>query len=388
MPTKRTGRKRRNGEGSITQRSDGRWEVRVTDASGKRKSFYGKKFEDASQILHDAQTSIRQGLPLATGSTSCEEYFGQWLESIKPSLRIRTWERYEGLVRNHLVPLAGRKKLHRLTASDIQTAINEAMAKGLSPLTVKQLYVVINKGLKMAASWGLLPRNPAEHVILPRVDKKQVEMIQPKAIKELFAKASEDRHYPLLVLMATTGARVGELLALRWEDIDLDGGTINIEHTLENSRTNGIKLAPTKTEKSRRQIPVPPIAVQALRSHRADQNERRLRLGDVYNSEIDFVFATEIGTGINHSNLNNRWWKPLVISVGLSKSTRMHHLRHSVASIALHENVPGTTVSAMLGHSNTATTYRIYSHALPDSLRQASDMLADALLGRVADNRD
>lgn len=379
MANKKTGRKRRNGEGSITERSDGRWEVRVTDSTGKRRSFYAKKFEDAARVLHEAQSSIRRGLPLATGSTSCEEYFDQWLESVKPSLRIRTWERYEGLVRNHLVPLVGRNKLHRLNSSDVQSAINGATAKGLSPLTVKQLYVVINKGLKMAASWGLLPRNPAEHVILPRVEHKQVEMIQPEAIKQLFTKASEDRHYPLLVLMATTGARVGELLALRWEDVDLDGGTINIEHTLENSRANGIKLAPTKTDKSRRQIPVPPMAVQALRAHRADQNERRLSLGDVYNSEIDFVFATDIGTGINHSNLNNRWWKPLVASVGLPKGTRMHHLRHSVASIALHENVPGATVSAMLGHSNTATTYRIYSHALPDSLKEASDAVASAI---------
>ena len=110
-------------------------------------------------------------------------------------------------------------------------------------------------------------------------------------------------------------------------------------------------------------------------------NIRRLGLGEVYRTEIDIVFATDIGTPINHSNLNNRWWKPLVESVGLPKTTRMHHLRHSVASIALHENVPGTTVSALLGHSNTATTYRIYSHALPNSLREASDKLADALEG-------
>ena len=121
------------------------------------------------------------------------------------------------------------------------------------------------------------------------------------------------------------------------------------------------------------------MAVETLRAHRADQNERRLKLGEVYNTEIDFVFATGIGTGINHSNLNNRWWKPLVGSVGLPKTTRMHHLRHSVASIALHENVPGTTVSALLGHSNTATTYRIYGHALPGSMRKASDALAGVL---------
>ncbi|MCH7972168.1 MAG: tyrosine-type recombinase/integrase [Chloroflexi bacterium] len=130
-----------------------------------------------------------------------------------------------------------------------------------------------------------------------------------------------------------------------------------------------------------KKIPIPAVAVKALRLHRADQNGRRLRLGDAYDSTIEFVFATDIGTPINHSNLNNRWWKPLVESVGLPKATRMHHLRHSVASIALHENVPGTTVSALLGHSNTATTYRIYSHALPDSLREASDKIAAALGG-------
>jgi integrase len=375
----KTGRKRRNGEGSVTERSDGRWEVRVTDASGNRKSFYAKTYEDAARVLHEAQTSLRQGLPLPTGSTSCAEYFDQWLVSIKPSLRIRTWERYEGLVRNYLVPLVGRKKLHRLSASDIQAAVNAATTKGLSPVTVKQLYVVINKGLKMAASWGLLPRNPAEHVILPRAEHKQVEIIQPEMIKTLFERARNDRHYPLLVLLATTGARIGELIALRWEDVDLGTGTVNIEHTLENSRTNGIRLAPTKTDKSRRRIPVTAVAVKALRAHRVDQNERRLELGDAYNDEIDFVFATDIGTGINHSNLNNRWWKPLVESAGLPRTTRMHHLRHSVASIALYENVPGTTVSTLLGHSNTATTYQIYSHSLDGSMRSASEAIQRVL---------
>ena len=102
-------------------------------------------------------------------------------------------------------------------------------------------------------------------------------------------------------------------------------------------------------------------------------------LGDAYDSTMEFVFAIDIGTPINHSNLNHRWWEPLVESVGLPKTTRMHHLRHSVASITLHENVLGSTVSVLLGHSNTATTYQIYSRALLDSLREVSDALAGVL---------
>ena len=369
---RRTGRKRGHGEGSITQRKDGRWQGCLMvgyKADGKmdRRFVYGKTRTEVQRKLGELRYQHEQGMLPHTERTrdTVGGYLGRWLEAIKPTVRLPTWERYAILVRVHLVPALGRRKLAALRPDDLQRLYAVKLAAGLSPRTVRYLYAVMRRALGMAVKWGYVPRNVAEASTPPSLPSQKGSWPSPTDIGGLLAvtQAADDQWWPLWTVAAYSGCRQGELLGLRWDDLSLDQATLTVQRTLLGASGGLPAFGEPKTERSRRTITVPPEAVAALRTQRARQAQARLLLGPAY-TDLGLVFATQVGRPLLARNVT-RAFKVALERAGLPKATRFHDLRHAHATALIAAGVPIPVVSARLGHANAAITLSVYAHVVP-----------------------
>jgi integrase len=246
------------------------------------------------------------------------------------------------------------------------------LTEGLSSRTVRYLHAVLHKALKQAADDGLIPRNAAASAKPPQLRQAEIRPLSPTQAKAFLEAAHGDRMEALYVLAITAGLRQGELLGLKWEDVDLEGGTLQVKRTL----SNGIFTAP-KTAKSRRSVKLTTRALEILKHHRQRQLEERDRMANLW-VDHGLVFATEVGTPMNRHNLNARSFKPLLKRAGLP-DRRFHDLRHTCATLLLSKGVHAKFVQELLGHATIAVTLDTYSHVLPGMGNQAANAMEDAL---------
>jgi integrase len=235
----------------------------------------------------------------------------------------------------------------------------------------------LHKALKQALRWGLVPRNVCEAVDPPRVHREEIRPLSPKQARALLTAAREDRLEALYVLAIHCGLRQGELLGLRWEDIDLEARTLQVRRTLTAAK-DGPAFTVPKTAKSRRSVNLTPGVVAALRRQRERQLEERKRLAELWHDQ-GLVFATEVGTPLHRGNLSSRSFKPLLEKAGLPSSVRFHDLRHTCATLLLSKGVHPKLVQDLLGHSNVSVTLDTYIHVLPGMGDQAASAIVDAL---------
>ena len=369
-------KERGNGEGSIYQRGDGKWVAAVSLPRGRRKVIYGRTRAEAAQKLTAALKAIQDGLPVLGERQTTGQYLATWLEGARPSVRAGTWERYESYVRVHIAPALGAVPLSRLSAQHLQRFYADRLESGLSPASVGHLHAVLHRALGEAARFGLVARNVAGLVKRPRGAHKEMMALSPEQARAFLDAAHGERLEALYVLALSTGMRQGELLAIRWQDVDLDSATLQVKATLRRTR-EGLTFGEPKTARSRRQVQLTPTAVTALRAHRARQIEERLRCP--YWQDAELVFATEAGTPVERQNMMMRSFFPLLERAGLPR-IRFHDLRHTAATLLLGQNVNVKVVSEMLGHSQIAITLDLYSHVTPGMQRQAVDAL-EAVLG-------
>ena len=368
--------KRANGEGSIYKRTDGRWCGTVSVEGGKRKAFYGTTRAEVNKKVQAGLKSQQDGLPIVGEQLTVAEFSTQWLKSIKPSLRPSTFTSYEMLVRRHVVPQIGRVRLARLTPGRLQGLYADRLDAGLSATTVNHLHNVIHKALDQATRWSLVPRNVADLVDAPRPAHHEMQTFSPEQARAFLSAVSEDRMEALYVLAITTGMRRGELLALRWRDVNLDAGTAQVRATMQRVGDH-LTFSEPKTTQSRRLVSLTTTGVAALRRHRVTQAAERLRMGAAWD-DIDLVFPNEIGRPLEGSNLLRRSFFPILRRAGLPR-IRFHDLRHTAATLMLGESVHPKVVAEMLGHSQISTTLDLYSHVTPTMQRQATEAL-DAVL--------
>jgi integrase len=371
--------KRANGEGSVYRRtSDGRWSASITVPGGRRKHFLGNDRDEVVRRQRAALKSQDDGLPIITERQSVRQFMHAWLQAAKPSLRERTWVRYEQYVRLHIVPSLGKNSLQTLTPQHLQKLYAERLAAGASPTTVHHLHAVIHKALKQAMRWNLVMRNVADLVDPPRVSRFEMNPLGPEQARMFLDAVGGDRLEALYVVALTTGMREGEVLGLRWRDVDLDSGWLQIRGSLQ--RVNGaLKVMETKTKHSQRRVSLTASAVAALRRHRALQAEERLRLGAAWEA-YDLVFPNEAGRPIGAASLLRRYFHPALKRAGLPQM-RFHDLRHSAASLMLHQGVHPKVVAEMLGHTRISTTLDLYSHVTPTMQQQATAAM-EAILQR------
>jgi len=374
-------KRRGKGEGSITQLKDGLWQARVTYYEGgvaKRKAFYGKTRKEAQEKLTAALASLQQGLPVAPSERqSLGEFLGHWLETTaKNTLRPNTYESYCGVVRKQIVPHVGGVRLTRLTPQHLSGLYAKLQESGLSARTVQFAHAVLHKALDQAVRWGLIPRSPADLVDTPRPKRKELAVLSPEQVEALLAAAKGERLEALFVLAVTTGLRRGELLGLKWGDVDWDAGRLHVQRALVRVNNGMVEQEPKS--KRGRSIALPQVALRALHKHRAKQLEERLHAGE-YWQDSDYVFASEVGGPLPLRTLFVRF-KRLLQKAGLPE-IRFHDLRHTAATLLLRQGVHPKVVQEMLGHSSIQMTLDVYSHVLPDLQREAANKL-DELLGK------
>ena len=371
--------KRGNGEGSITRRKNGGWMAQFTvyTANGrKRKTLYGKTRQEVATKLAKALSDREGGLVFDAEGLKLGEYLGRWLEdSVKGTVRNTTYERYEQISRMHIVPMLGGVKLKALSPTHVRGLYKEKLSS-LSPRTIQYIHVTLHKALKQAVRDGLIPRNATEAVKPPQVPREEMSPMSPEQVKMLLDAASGDRLEALYVLAVHTGLRQGELLGLKWDDIDLEAGALHVRRALTTAK-GGPRLAAPKTKGSRRRVSLTGAAAEALKGHLECQLEEIDRAGSLW-QENGLVFASEAGAPLDRRDVTSRRFKPLLERAGLPHF-RFHDLRHTCATLLLTQNVNPKVVSEMLGHSSIAITLDTYSHVLPTMQDSAARALENAL---------
>ena len=384
-------RKRGNGEGTIHRRKGGGWcaQYTVYTLKGrKRKTLYGKTRQEVAAKLAKALSDREDGIVLDAGSLTVEEYLDRWLrDSVKGTVKETTYANYSYITRVHISPALGYMQLKSLSPAHVRGFYGEKARTNLSAATVKKMHVVLRNGLSQAVSDGLIPRNAADGVKPPRVSAPGEE-IKPLNSGECgaFLEASRGEGLEALYVLAVhCGLREGELLALRWEDVDLEvaNPALLVRHTLtrgEDGRGYVIG-ASTKSGKGRR-VRLTRQAVASLKDHRMRQLEERMSLTGLWQDQ-DLVFPNNIGFLLNPSNLRNRSFKRIKARSGVREDLRFHDLRHTCATLLLREGVNAKVVSEMLGHASIVITLNTYSHVLPDMQDSAADAM-EAALGTVS----
>ena len=397
---------RANGEGTIYQRKDGRWEaagyVLTADGTRKRVRVYGTTRREAADKLTEKIADSNRGLPVATADSTVGDYLTYWLNGVAVHrLRENTHARYAACIRLHLMPGLGTKKVARLTAKDVRTfldrlrttcqcctqkldaerksccAVGECCQKWLSPLTVTYVHSVLKSALEHAVREDELPRNVARNVKATAPRPRRFRPFTAAEARRFLDAARADRLHAMYALALRTGLRKGELLGLHWEDLDLTNGTASIRRSLQRTRTGGLTHLPTKTLASERRIALPTECIRSLKEHKEQQDKERKTAGSAW-QDGGLVFTTPTGRPLDPANLTRRF-RSFLNRVGLRR-IRFHDLRHSTATLLLEQGVDLIVIKELLGHAHIGVTAGVYAHVRLRLQRQAIDRLTAALM--------
>ena len=369
--------KRGNAEGSIYRRKDGRWVAAYTSKDGKRKALYGKTRQEVGRKLTLALKAREDGLPAPSDRILLGKFLDEWLKICKPTVRYSTWRRYEQLMRTHVKLILGKVPLTRLEPHHLQRLYSAKLNAGLSPSTVAHMHRVIHRAIEQAMRWGYVVRNVVSMVSPPKPSKGKMAILSVEQSKKLLDTARGTRLEALYVLALTTGMRQGEILALHWQNIDLDQGRLEIKYTLSWTPEGAVFSEP-KTRGSKRRIELSQKAIESFKQHKANQAKERLKLGEAWENN-NLVFPNEVGKPIHPGNLQRRSFKPLLEKADLP-NIRFHDLRHTCASHLLSQNIHPKVVSELLGHSSITITLDTYSHVIPAMQKEAVKAM-EGLLG-------
>jgi len=374
-------KRRGHGEGTIYHRQDGRWVASITLDTGKRKTFYGKTRKEVQEKLKIALREQQQGTLITAPQQTVKQFLEDWLENThKQDIRPRSYERYEQIVRLHIVPQLGKTPLQKLTPQQLKKLYSDKLREGLSAITVAAIHNLLHRALDDAVKWDLLARNVCEKVSPPRKVHKEITVLNVEQIHQLLEAARGHPQEALFVLALHTGMRRGELLGLKWQDINFVEGTLQVRRILNRVPTKMVKEvgqryveAEPKTKKSRRSIFLTELALDALKEHWSRQQEARQKAGVAWESH-DYVFCTPLGRHLTPGHDALVQLKKLLAKAGLPE-VRFHDLRHSSASLLLSLGVHPKVVQELLGHTQISMTMDVYSHLLPTMQKDAMEKL-------------
>jgi integrase len=375
--------KRATGEGSVRQRSSGLWEARlsyVDPLTGQRRSasFYAATAEEARDKLDAARDRVKAQEPVRDSSRRLADYTEHWSDTaLEASPRKeKTRALYRQLARLYLCPAPfGTTPLDRLRKTHIDGLVVALRKRGLSDGTVRLVYTVLRAILEDAKLDGLVAENAAAKMPRPRVKRTEARYLAAGEVAAILTAAEGLRYRPVLALIAATGLRQGEALALRWEHVNLNDGTLRVAATLGSVNGRLISTEP-KSPRSRRTVPLSGAVVALLKAHRAAQAAERLAAGNQW-ADTGLVFTTELGHAVYPQHVH-RTVKLAAAKAGIGNVSG-HTLRHSAAVAWLEAGVHIKAVADLLGHSSIAITGDIYGHTSDATTRAAIDGLTNAL---------
>ncbi|PVB05072.1 site-specific integrase [Mycobacteroides abscessus] len=366
--------RRTAGEGTVYRRKDGRWEAAVylSTAVGTRRrvSVYGSTRAEAQRKLTTRQADAERGIPAPERAWTIAGYLDYWFHDVAPlKLRPRTLELYESVIRVHLKPLLGHQSLTRLSVPVLQQLLNRCLAEGHSIRTVRITRTVLSAALTRAMREELVTRNVARLVELPGEQPKEITPWTPQEAGRFLAAAANDTHFAAYLLLMLFGLRRGEMLGLRWSDIDWEQGQIHIRQQLQQIGGE-LHVGPVKTQAGKRDLPLIPLARTILAQQQARQ------VGAEHNT-WDLVITGEDGRPLWPRNFA-RMFHQLRERAGLRR-IRIHDLRHTTATMLKDLGVPARDAQLILGHAHISTTQQIYQHGNAAAQHEAIDRLGQVL---------
>ena len=385
-------RTRANGEGNIRQRTDGRWEVRVTigidfsTGEPKRISRYASTQEEAVKILHET-SFLRDTTPKNFQTITLGEWLDLCLEVyMKNSLKQSTYLSYESYIRVHLKPALGDVQLRDLTPRLLQQYYNyKAESEGLAPKTIVNINLFLHKALTYAVTEGYINSNPAASINLSRGNKPQIEILTRDEQARLIRASYRHRYGVFVRLVLFTGLRLGELLGLQWGDLDIQSGMLHIQRTL--NRLNKVKkptapgensteivIQEPKTKNSIRTVPLLPQVIQDLMTWRNVQRNDQAVAGDMY-CDSGMIVTNPFGSYIEPRTFKDQYNQILKLA-GLGHFT-FHALRHTFASRAMEQGMDAKTLSVILGHASVSFTMDTYAHVLTDYKKENMTLMEE-----------
>jgi integrase len=380
--------------GHIRERSPGHWAI-VIDVrdpqTGKRKRrwhrFKGTKREaqvECARLI----TERDGGAYIDPTRVIVAAFLRRWLDHMATQVSPRSHECYGEIVNTNIVPIIGNLILSKLRPDTIAAMYTTALESGrqtgggLSPRSVCLMHRVLSQAMKQAVKWQLLAQNPCDAVSPPRVERKQMKVLDADGTAAIIEAARPRALFMPILLGAMCGLRRGELAALRWRSIDLDAGQISVVASLEQTNS-GVRLKPPKSGRART-VALPSLAIEELRRHRVKQAEELLRLGIRQTDETHVCLQPNYEPWAPR-NLSSAFIKFIKAS-GLPR-VRLHDLRHSHATHLLMANVHPKIVQERLGHANIATTMDLYTHVMPGMQDEAATRI-DAALRAAIGKRD
>lgn len=390
-------KKKANGEGSITKRSDGRYMGRYT-VNGKRKSVYGSSYEEVRLKLNEKLNEIAKGIYIDPGKDTVESWLKEWLITyVLPTVKQSTYISYEGYVRNHLVPCLGTIKLTALTKEQIQRFFNkksvgEKGVKGLAPKTLKNIYNMLNSALEQAVINDKLYRSPLLGVKLPKLIKNEIRVLEreEQILLQNAAESSVELQAYGIIFTLSTGVRLGELIGFERGDLNFKRHAIKVRRTVgrlqkvdENGnlfkKSDGVKTTEMVTRKpkstsSQREIPLFDALWNGLMDYCKKMDELLDSLGIPCNDNTK-LFCNSIGKTYD-PRVYEDLFKRTLKDAGL-EDVNFHALRHTFATRALEAGMDIKVLSSILGHAQASTTLNLYGHALPDHKKNSMNKMSD-----------
>lgn len=364
--------KRPNGEGTIYLRIDGRWEgalfLVTSVGTRKRLRIYGKSREEVHRKLADEQAKANRGIPIPVRGWRLDAYLDNWLEEVvRPVRRPATYALYEMIVRRYLKPGLGNYQLARLSVLMVQTFLNRRLETGDSVRMVQVMRTVLSSALTRAMREELIPRNVARLVTLPTWTRGEVSAWSAEEARQFLATARGHRLYPAFLMLLVYGLRRGEVLGLRWSDVDFKTSTIRIRQQVQRVGRQ-LVVGPTKTQTSKRDLPMLELVGAVL-----------TELHDAQEARAELVFTTSTGRPIEPSNFV-RTFEMLCATAGVRR-IRVHDLRRTVATLLSKFGVPARDAQLILGHSRISLTQEVYTGVDRESRAEAVRQLEGLYAG-------
>jgi integrase len=375
-----------NGRSTIIKRDDGRWHGYVSmgsrgDGRRDRRHVSATARSEVVRKVKALEAKRDAGMVAAAGRPmTVEEWLTYWVENVAPArVRPRTLNGYRSIIRMHLVPNIGSRRLDQLMPEHLEQTYQGLLAGGRSPATVLRIHRMLHRALKIAMQRDRVARNVATMVEPPRQERPQTpEPLDVEECKRVLAAAEGRRNSARWTVALALGLRQSEALALQWRDIDLNKGRLSVRRGLHRVPGKGLVFTEPKTDRSRRTIALPAPLIDALRKHRETQDLERLVAGTEW-EDWDLVFAQINGRPLDkHSDYQA--WCALLRDAGV-RHIRLHDGRHTAATLLLTAGVHPRVVMELLGHSQMRTTTDIYSHVMPALAQEAADRMGATLWG-------
>lgn len=359
---------------SITKRGERVYHIRISRGSRNHRTVYRFTFHgtlrDAREFAREREREISLGLITARTVTICE-LADQWLATIRPSVRIRTYDGYHGYLHRYVLPHLGTMPATSARPHHIQSLYNSL--SHLSPSTIRQLHATLNAMFSWALRMKLVIAHPCAHVTLPARRRREIQVMTPDEANRFIAACRTRPHGLVLEFALETGMRPEEYLALRWSDLrDTDAC---IEQIVQYHRSGGgFYFDQPKTARSRRRVPLSSDVREQLARHRIEQYKRRLALPVTWH-DLDLVFPNQVGRPQTLPNLTRRYLRPILQAAAINRPISLYSLRHTCATLLLMSGVNPKIVADRLGHSSVTMTLDTYSHVLPHIQADATDRL-------------